>query len=119
MICSRHRAICPGRSTTSYSEKRSSTSTKINQSISNPRQMAKQKRKSNKVLYWLIGAAVGILIMLFISRSMGWIGAPKEIEVEFAKVKYTTITEKVRASGAVKPVTEVKLAAEVWGETIK
>jgi len=78
--------------------------------------MAKQKRKSNKVLFWLIGAAVGILIILFISRSMGWIGAPKEIEVEFAKVKYTTITEKVSASGAVQPVTEVKLAPEVSGE---
>lgn len=78
--------------------------------------MAKQKRKSNKLLYWLIAAAVGIIVILFIGRSMGWIGAPKEIEVEFAKVKYTTITEKVSASGSVQPVTEVKLAPEVSGE---
>ena len=78
--------------------------------------MAKQKRKSNKVLYWLIAAAVGIIAILFIGRSMGWIGAPKEIEVELAKVKYTTITEKVSASGSVQPVTEVKLAPEVSGE---
>lgn len=78
--------------------------------------MAKQKRKSNKLLYWLIGAAVFIIIILLIGRSQGWIGAPKEIEVELAKVKYTTIIEKVSASGAVQPVTEVKLAPEVSGE---
>lgn len=78
--------------------------------------MAKQKRKSNKLLYWLIAAAVGIIIILFIGRSMGWIGAPKSMEVEMAKVKYTSITEKVSASGSVQPVTEVKLAPEVSGE---
>lgn len=78
--------------------------------------MAKQKRKSNKVLYWLIAMAVVIIAILFIGRSMGWIGAPTEIEVELAKVKYTTITEKVSASGSVQPVTEVKLAPEVSGE---
>lgn len=78
--------------------------------------MAKQKRKSNKVLYWLIAGAIGVIIVLFIGRSMGWIGAPQEIEVELAKVSYTTITEKVSASGSVQPVTEVKLAPEVSGE---
>lgn len=68
------------------------------------------------MLYWLIAVAVGVIAILFIGRSMGWIGAPKEIEVELAKVKYTTITEKVSASGSVQPVTEVKLAPEVSGE---
>lgn len=47
---------------------------------------------------------------------MGWIGKPKEMEVEIAKVSYKTITEKVSASGSVQPVTEVKLAPEVSGE---
>lgn len=47
---------------------------------------------------------------------MGWIGKPKEMEVEIAKVGYKTIIEKVSASGSVQPVTEVKLAPEVSGE---
>jgi HlyD family secretion protein len=78
--------------------------------------MAKQKRKSSKLLYWLIGGAIVVIIILVIGKSMGWIGRPKEIEVELAKVKYATITEKVSASGSVQPVTEVKLAPEVSGE---
>lgn len=78
--------------------------------------MAKQRRKSNKPLYWLIAGAVIIIIVLFIGRSMGWIGKPTEMEVEMARVSYKTITEKVSASGAVQPVTEVKLAPEVSGE---
>lgn len=78
--------------------------------------MAKQKRSSNRLLYWLIGGAILIIILLFVARSMGVIGKPKEMEVEFAKAKYTTITEKVSASGTVQPVTEVKLAPEVSGE---
>lgn len=47
---------------------------------------------------------------------MGWIGKPKEMEVDIAKVSYKTIVEKVSASGSVQPVTEVKLAPEVSGE---
>ena len=80
--------------------------------------MAKQRKKSNKLLYWLIGAAVLIIIVLAIGRSMGWIGKPREMEVEIATVAYKTITEKVSASGSVQPVTEVKIAPEVSGEII-
>jgi HlyD family secretion protein len=78
--------------------------------------MAKQRKKSNKLLYWLIAGAVLIIVVLAIGRSMGWIGKPQELEVEIAKVGYKTITEKVSASGSVQPVTEVKLAPEVSGE---
>ncbi len=80
--------------------------------------MAKQKQKSNKLIYWLIGALVVIIILLVIGKSAGWIGKPKEIEVELAKVKRVTIIEKVSASGTVQPVTEVKIAPEVSGEII-
>lgn len=78
--------------------------------------MAKQKRKSNKLIYGLIGALVVLLIFVIIGRSMGWIGKPKEMEVELAKAKRATIIEKVSASGTVQPVTEVKIAPEVSGE---
>ncbi len=80
--------------------------------------MAKQKQKSNKLIYWLIGALVVIIILLVIGKSAGWIGKQKEIEVELAKVKRVTIIEKVSASGTVQPVTEVKIAPEVSGEII-
>jgi HlyD family secretion protein len=78
--------------------------------------MAKQKRKSNKLMYWLIGAFVVLLLVVILGRSQGWIGKPKELEVELAKTKRATIVEKVSASGTVQPVTEVKIAPEVSGE---
>ena len=80
--------------------------------------MAKQKQKSNKLIYWLIGALLAIIAFLVIGKSAGWIGKPKEIEVELAKVKRVSIVEKVSASGTVQPVTEVKIAPEVSGEII-
>lgn len=81
--------------------------------------MAKQKRKSNKMIYWLIGAVVFLIVILVIGKSAGWIGKPKEMEVELAKAKRVTIVEKVSASGTVQPVIEVKIAPEVSGEIIE
>jgi HlyD family secretion protein len=78
--------------------------------------MAKQNKKSNKLLYWLIGGVVALLLFVVIGRSAGWIGKSKELEVDVAKVKRVSIVEKVSASGTVQPVTEVKIAPEVSGE---
>lgn len=80
--------------------------------------MAKQTHKSNKLLYWLIAVVVLLIVFIVIGKAAGWIGKPKEIEVELAKAKRTTIVEKVSASGTVQPVTEVKIAPEVSGEII-
>lgn len=79
--------------------------------------MAKQK-KSNKLIYYLIGFILVLLVFFFVGSKMGWIGKPKEIEVELAKASRVTIIEKVSASGTVQPVTEVKIAPEVSGEII-
>lgn len=78
--------------------------------------MATQKRKSNKLIYWLIGIIAVLLLVLLVAKSQGLIGKPKELEVETAKVKRATIVEKVSASGTVQPVIEVKIAPEVSGE---
>jgi HlyD family secretion protein len=80
--------------------------------------MAKQTKKSNKLVYWLIGSVAVLLVFIVVGKSAGWIGKPKEIEVEFAKAKRVTIVERVSASGTVQPVTEVKIAPEVSGEII-
>lgn len=81
--------------------------------------MAKQKKKSNKLVYSLIGGLIVIILFLVIGKSAGWIGKTKDLEVDFVKAKKASITEKVSASGTVQPVTEVKLAPEVSGEIIE
>lgn len=82
--------------------------------------MAKQtKKNSNKTLYVIIGAVAFLILFLIVGKSAGWIGKPKTIEVEIAKAKKVSITEKVSASGTVQPVIEVKLAPEVSGEIIE
>lgn len=81
--------------------------------------MAKQKKKSNKMIYWLIGAVVVLILVLVIGKQAGVIGKPKEMEVDLAKAKRVTIVEKVSASGTVQPVIEVKIAPEVSGEIIE
>ncbi len=81
--------------------------------------MAKQKPKSNKIVYYLIGGLVVIILFLVAGKSMGWIGKSKDIEVELAKAGRSSIIEKVSASGTVQPVIEVKLAPEVSGEIIE
>ncbi|MBN7810643.1 efflux RND transporter periplasmic adaptor subunit [Algoriphagus sp. H41] len=76
-------------------------------------------KKSNKLLYYLLGAVGLIIVIAIIGRSAGWIGGAKETEVEFATVKKTSIIEKVSASGEIQPEVEVKLSPDVAGEIIE
>jgi HlyD family secretion protein len=76
-------------------------------------------KKSNKLLYYLLGAVGVIIIIAVIGRSAGWIGGVKEKEVEFSTAKKTTIIEKVSASGEIQPEIEVKLSPDVAGEIIE
>ncbi|MFL0683337.1 MAG: efflux RND transporter periplasmic adaptor subunit [Algoriphagus aquaeductus] len=76
-------------------------------------------KKSNKLLYYLLGAVGVIIVFAIIGRSAGWIGGVKETEVEFANVKKTAIVEKVSASGEIQPEIEVKLSPDVAGEIIE
>jgi HlyD family secretion protein len=76
-------------------------------------------KKSNKLLYILLGSVGIIIVFAIIARSAGWIGGEKEIEVEFAKAKLAPIIEKVSASGEIQPEVEVKLSPDVAGEIIE
>ncbi len=79
--------------------------------------MAK-KKKSNKVLYILIGVVVFLVVFAVIGKSQGWVGQKKSMEVEVSTVSKATIVEIVSASGSVQPVVEVKISPEVPGEII-
>ncbi len=81
--------------------------------------MAKKKKKSNKVLYILLGLLGVVIITAIIGKQAGWIGKVKEIEVDFAEATRTTIVEKVSASGTVQPVTEIRISPDVAGEIIE
>ena len=77
------------------------------------------KKKSNKLLYILLGVIAVLIAGILIGKYQGWIGGPKELEVETAKVAYQNIVEKVSASGVVQPETEVKMSPDVAGEIIE
>src|SRR5690606_37735 len=77
------------------------------------------KKKSNKLIYILLGLVGFLILFAVIGRSAGWIGGEREIEVEATVAQKTTIIEKVSASGVVQPETEVKLSPDVAGEIIE
>jgi len=80
--------------------------------------MAK-KKKSNKVLYILVGLVVVLVVFAIIGKSAGWIGKTKEIEVELMEASKKRIVETVSASGMIQPVYEVKISPDVPGEIIE
>jgi HlyD family secretion protein len=77
------------------------------------------KKKSNKVLYILVGLVVVLVVVAIIGKSAGWIGKTKEIEVEVSEAKNERIIETVSASGMIQPVYEVKISPDVPGEIIE
>ena len=77
--------------------------------------MAKQRKKSNKTLYILLGVVVVLILIAVIGKSAGFIGKKKELEVTLSEAKMTAIVEKVSASGTVRPVNEVNISPDVSG----
>ena len=78
--------------------------------------MAKtRKKKSNKVIWILLGVFVVLIIVAVVVQK----NKKKETEVETASPQKITIVEKISASGMVQPVTEVKLSPDVGGEIIQ
>ena len=81
--------------------------------------MAKQKKRSNKVIWILLIAVVVLLIAAIVAKKAGVIGGPTTLKVEMADAKKATIVEKVTASGVIQPVTEIAISPDVAGEIIE
>lgn len=77
------------------------------------------KKRSNKILFILLGVAAALVVFMIVAKSQGWVGGPKEIDVEVSKAVAKNIVEKVSASGVVQPETEVKMSPDVAGEIIE
>ncbi|MEP1087333.1 MAG: efflux RND transporter periplasmic adaptor subunit [Algoriphagus sp.] len=75
-------------------------------------------KKSNKLLYYLVGGIVVLVIFAVIARNAGWVGGDKETQVEVTTAKRVSIVEKVSASGEIQPEVEVNLSPDVAGEII-
>lgn len=76
-------------------------------------------KKSNKLLYYLLGGIIVLVIFAVIARNAGWVGGEKETQVEVSAVKKAAIIEKVSASGEIQPEVEVNLSPDVAGEIIE
>ncbi|SFO41766.1 HlyD family secretion protein [Algoriphagus ornithinivorans] len=76
-------------------------------------------KKSNKLLYYLLGIVGVIIVFAIIGRAAGWIGGEKVTNVEVATVGKNSIIEKVSASGEIQPEIEVNLSPDVAGEIIE
>lgn len=77
------------------------------------------KKKSNKILYILLGLVGVLVVFAIVGKSAGWIGKTKEIEVDIEEAKSERIIETVTASGMIQPVYEVKISPDVPGEIIE
>ena len=82
--------------------------------------MAKQKKRSNKVIWILLIVVVLVLVGAIAAKNAIVIGGPKTLKVKLVEAKRTTIIEKVTASGVeCKPVTEIAISPDVAGEIIE
>jgi len=73
-------------------------------------------KKSNKILKWLSGIIVLLIIIAIIGKKAGWFGKANEIKVSTAIVELKTVIETVSANGKIQPETEVKISSDVSGE---
>lgn len=77
------------------------------------------KKSSNKILFILLGVVLVLVIGLVVAKQAGIVGGEKATKVETAVVGPRKIVEKVSASGAIQPETEVKISPDVSGEIIE
>jgi len=74
---------------------------------------------SNKLLKYLIIAAVVLIVFALIGKKAGWFGGVDKVKVSVENPQKQTITELVTASGKIQPETEVKISPDVSGEIVE
>src|SRR6056297_2223291 len=75
--------------------------------------------KQKKLLPFVIGLLVVVIVILVIGKNQGWFGQDFTISVAVEKVESKTITEFITANGKIQPETEVKISPDVSGEIIE
>jgi len=75
--------------------------------------------KNNKLLKYLLAAAVVLIVFAIIGKKAGWFGGEVLIKVSVENPENRTINELVTASGKVQPETEVKISPDVSGEIVE
>jgi HlyD family secretion protein len=78
--------------------------------------MANGKKKNRKKLY--IFGGLGLLIVILVAVLAFGGNKEKIVSVQTTKVRRTTITQTVNATGKIQPQTQVKINAEVSGEIV-
>jgi HlyD family secretion protein len=77
------------------------------------------KKKSNKLLPYVVVLVLVIIVVLISGKKLGWFGKDFQINVATKIVESKTITELTTANGKVQPETEVKISPDVSGEIIE
>lgn len=73
-------------------------------------------QKKSKLIWYLVGAVVLLIILVVVGKKAGWIGKEEGIKVAISKVERKTIIETVSANGKIQPEVEVKISSDVSGE---
>jgi len=74
--------------------------------------------KNKKLLWYLSGFAIVLIVMAIIGKSAGWFGNEERIKVSAEKAQKRTIVETITANGKIQPETEVKISPDVSGEIV-
>ncbi len=77
------------------------------------------KKKTNKLLYILLGVVGLMVIGVVVAKSTGLLDNRNQIEVQLSVSEISSITETVSASGSIQPEVEVKISPDVPGEIIE
>ena len=73
---------------------------------------------SQKRIYWIIGIALLLFVLVIVLQKTGVIGEDHTVKVAVEEVGKHDIVETVTASGKIYPVSEVKISPDVSGEVI-
>ncbi len=74
--------------------------------------------KKNKLLKYLAGAVLVLVLFFFIAKKAGWMKSKHTVKVYTEKMSRRNIVETVSANGKIEPEIEVKISADVSGEIV-